>query len=86
MGVYAFRIELVIPAFVNPLIQLPPGTSLGSVGPTGSFQLVGLYSPTWVECLITLGMFALIALAIAVGYRRLRVDRAIREAAEHVGD
>jgi molybdopterin-containing oxidoreductase family membrane subunit len=86
IGVYAFRIELVIPAFVNPLIQLPPGTSLGSVGAAGSFQLVGQYSPTWVEYLITIGLFAAAALAIAIGYRRFRVDRAIEEGASHVGD
>jgi len=86
MGVYAFRIELVVPAFVNPLIQLPPGTALGAVSSGGSFQLVGHYSPTWVEYLITLGIFALIALAIAIGYRLCRVDHAIRESADHVAD
>ncbi len=86
MGVYAFRIELVVPAFVNPLIQLPPGTALGSLSPGGSFQLVGHYSPTWVEYLITLGMFALIALAIAIGYRLFRVDHAIEESADHAAD
>ncbi len=86
MGVYAFRIELVIPAFVNPLIQLPPGTSLGAVSTSGSFQLIGHYSPTWVEYLITLGLFALTALAISIGYRRLHLGRNIQEAAEHVAD
>ncbi len=86
MGVYAFRIELVIPAFVNPLIQLPPGTSLGAVSASGTFQLVGHYSPTWVEYLITVGLFAFTALAIMIGYRRLRLGRTIEEAAEHVAD
>lgn len=86
MGVYAFRIELVIPAFVNPLIQLPPGIALGSISSGTSFQLIGHYSPTWVEYLITLGMFALAALAIAIGYRRFHVDREIQEAVKHVSD
>jgi molybdopterin-containing oxidoreductase family membrane subunit len=80
VGVYAFRIELVVPGFVNPLIQLPPGTAIGTTGFASSFQLIGRYFPTWVEYAITAGMFALIALAIAFGYRRLGIERAIAQA------
>lgn len=72
IGVYAFRIELVVIGFVNPLTQFPPGIALGTPVPTGTpFQLVGQYRPTWVEYLIVIGLTALFATIITIGYRRL---------------
>lgn len=72
LGVYAFRIELVVIGFINPLTQFPPGNALGTFTPgTSSFQLVGRYWPTWVEYSIVLGLFALFAAIVTVGYRRL---------------
>ncbi len=71
-GVYAFRIELVVIGFVNPLTQFPPGNALGTFTPGASpFQLVGRYWPTWVEYSIILGLFALFAAIMTVGYRSL---------------
>lgn len=71
-GVYAFRVELVVIGFVNPLIQFPPGNALGTFTPgTSSFQFVGRYWPTWVEYSIILGLFALFGAIMTVGYRRL---------------
>ncbi len=72
VGVFAFRIELVVIGFINPLTQFPPGNALGTFTPaTSSFQLVGRYSPTWVEYSIVLGLIALFGAIMTVGYRRL---------------
>lgn len=72
VGVYAFRIELVVIGFINPLTQFPPGNALGTFTPGAtSFQLVGRYWPTWVEYSIVLGLFALFGAIMTVGYRRL---------------
>jgi dimethyl sulfoxide reductase membrane subunit len=71
-GVYAFRIELVVIGFINPLTQFPPGNALGTYNPeTSSFQLVGRYWPTWVEYSIVLGLLALFGAITTVGYRHL---------------
>jgi dimethyl sulfoxide reductase membrane subunit len=73
VGVYAFRIELVVGGMLTPLLHLPPGIALGttSVG-QGSFQYNGIYHPTWVEYSIIAGLMALLAGVISVGYRWLR--------------
>ncbi len=85
VGVYAFRIELIVPGFINPLIQLPPGIALGTFTPGASpFQLVGHYSPTIVEYLIVVGLLCLTALAIAWGYHAFRVGESIESEVPHV--
>lgn len=74
VGVYAFRIELVVVGFVNPLTQYPPGISTGTFNTaTPTFQLIGHYSPTWVEYAIVLGLCALLAAIVTFGYRYLRL-------------
>jgi len=76
--IFIYRIELVVPAFVNPLVQYPPGTSVGvpsasysssiaGYSPGFSFQLVGTYFPSSVEWLIALGIVAGAALLIVLG-------------------
>jgi molybdopterin-containing oxidoreductase family membrane subunit len=76
LGVFAYRIELVGAGLVRPLIQLAPGTSLGTqtAGST-AFQFQGIYHPTWVEYTITAGLLALLALLVTLGYRWLHVMR-----------
>lgn len=77
-GVYVFRIELVVIGFVNPLTQYPPGNAIGTYNTSSSsFQLVGRYSPTWVEYGIVLGLVALFGAIMTVGYRRLHLSRAV---------
>ena len=73
VGVYAFRIELVIGGMLRPLLHLAPGNALGSyrLGQT-SFQLDGVYHPTWVEYGIVVGLAAFLSLLITLGYRWLR--------------
>jgi molybdopterin-containing oxidoreductase family membrane subunit len=74
VGVYAYRIELVVGGLVRPIMQLPPGIAKGSYqGDKASFVYTGTYHPTWVEISIVVGMFALLATFITIGYRRLKV-------------
>lgn len=73
VGVYAFRIELVVGGLLKPLLSLAPGVALGSyqLG-SSSFQLTGVYHPTWVEYSIVAGLAAFLALLITLGYRWLK--------------
>jgi len=72
VGVYIFRIELVVIGFINPLTQYPPGNALGTYNSsTTSFQLVGHYAPTWVEYGIVIGLVALFAGILTFGFQRL---------------
>jgi molybdopterin-containing oxidoreductase family membrane subunit len=73
VGVYAFRIELVVGGMLKPLLHFPPGNAIGSYesGVT-SFQYVAVYHPTWVEYGIVTGLVAFLALLITLGYRQLR--------------
>jgi len=73
VGVYAFRIELVVGGMLRPLLRLAPGNALGSykLGQT-VFQFDGVYHPTWVEYAIVTGLVAFLSLLILVGYRWLR--------------
>ena len=73
IGVYAFRIELVVGGMIKPLLQLPPGNAIGTYtsGQT-SFQYQGIYHPTWVEYGIVAALAAFLALLITLGYRWLR--------------
>jgi len=73
VGVYAFRIELVVGGMLKPLLHLPPGIAIGTFRSTQtSFQFTGIYHPTWVEYSIVVGLMALLALLITLGYRWLR--------------
>jgi len=73
VGVYAFRIELVVGGMIKPLLHLPPGIAIGTYKITQtSFQFTGMYHPTWVEYSIVAGLMALLALLVTLGYRWLR--------------
>jgi molybdopterin-containing oxidoreductase family membrane subunit len=73
VGVYAFRIELVVGGMIKPLLHLPPGIAVGTYKVTQtSFQFTGVYHPTWVEYSIVVGLMGLLALLITLGYRWLR--------------
>lgn len=70
IGVYSFQIVLIPVGMANPLIQLAPGNSLGTYDPGVSvFQYRGLYAPTWVEYFIILGLLALGALLLMIGWK-----------------
>ncbi|MGD0197294.1 MAG: NrfD/PsrC family molybdoenzyme membrane anchor subunit [Solirubrobacteraceae bacterium] len=73
VGVYAFRIELVVGGLLKPILWFAPGVSIGSSGiGSSSFQLTGAYHPTWVEYSIVLGTVAFLVLLLTVGYKWLR--------------
>ena len=77
-GVYSFQTELMTVGMANPLIQLPPGISIGTFAAgMSSFQLTGSYTPTWVEYLIVLGLGAVCALLITLGYRYFNIKEAL---------
>jgi molybdopterin-containing oxidoreductase family membrane subunit len=81
VGVFAFRIDLIVGGFINPLVSYTPGIALGTYTSTAaSFQLQGSYQPTWVEYGIVVGLVALFAVLVTTGYRRLHVMRAQAEA------
>jgi Ni/Fe-hydrogenase subunit HybB-like protein len=64
----------VVLGFVNPLTQFPPGNAVGTYNAqTSSFQLIGRYHPTWVEIGIVLGLVALFAALVTIGYEKLHV-------------
>jgi molybdopterin-containing oxidoreductase family membrane subunit len=76
--VFFYRLELVIPGFVNPLVQYPPGTSIGVPGfsyspsisgysPGFSFQLVGSYFPSPIEWAIVTGILSGAILLVTLG-------------------
>ncbi|MGO9196174.1 MAG: NrfD/PsrC family molybdoenzyme membrane anchor subunit [Acidimicrobiales bacterium] len=86
IGVLAFRIELVVIGFINPLTQYPPGNAVGTYNPTTtSFQLIGRYHPTWVEYGIILGLVAFFATIVTVGYQRLHLMRPALDVGGHGG-
>jgi len=57
--VFLFRIELVIPGFAEPLIDYPPGVSIGELTHTHTpFSRIGMYFPSLIEIAITVGILA----------------------------
>ena len=82
VGVYAFRIELVVGGLLTPLLHLPPGIALGSYQANqSSFEVFGVYHPTWVEYAIVTGVLVFLSLLITLGYRWLRVGKQDEELA-----
>jgi dimethyl sulfoxide reductase membrane subunit len=81
VGVYAFRVELVVGGLLKPILWFAPGVSLGgtNIGAT-SFQLTGSYHPTWVEYSIVAGLLAFLALLLTLGYAWLKSIGEPREA------
>ncbi len=73
VGVYAFRVELVVGGLLKPILSLAPGIAIGSYqNGVSPFQVTGSYHPTWVEYAIVLGVTAFLALLITLGYRWLK--------------
>lgn len=75
--VFFYRLNLIVPGFVSPLIQYPPGIAIGggvsaSYAIAGnSFQIIGQYFPSAIEWEITAGFLAGVALLILLGMRHL---------------
>jgi molybdopterin-containing oxidoreductase family membrane subunit len=73
--VFIYRLDLVIPAYVNPLVQFPPGTSIGEfVQGSSSFMLAGSYFPTVIEWAIVMAILAASLLLLTIAYRILPLN------------
>jgi len=68
VGVFAYRVELILPEFAAPLASLPPRRVLGTCIPgASSYAVRGAYSPTWVEYAVTGAMIAPRAFIVIIG-------------------
>lgn len=71
LGVFCKRIWLMFTGFANPNLQggwgITLGTTAAQAGPIDNmWSLVGVYAPTLPEIVITVGVFALVGLALMV--------------------
>jgi dimethyl sulfoxide reductase membrane subunit len=74
LGVFAKRVNILMPGMYDPQIALDPGIPLGRAGQ--GFGIDTLYVPTWVEYGVMVGLFAFLALLITLGVRRWVVPQA----------
>jgi molybdopterin-containing oxidoreductase family membrane subunit len=74
LGVFAKRVNILMPGMYDPQIALAPGIPLGRPGQ--GFAVDALYVPTWVEYGVMVGLFAFLALLITLGVRRWVVPQA----------
>ena len=74
LGVFAKRVNILMPGMYDPQIALEPGIPLGRAGE--GFGIDTLYVPTWVEYGVMVGLFAFLALLITLGVRRWVVPQA----------
>ncbi len=68
LGVFAKRVNILMPGMYDPQVSLAPGIPLGRPGQ--GFGIDELYSPTWVEYGVVIGITAFAATLITVGVRR----------------
>ncbi len=68
LGVFAKRVNILMPGMYEPQINLPPGQSGNATGQ--AFTLDLLYVPTWVEYGVVIGIGAFAATLITLGVRR----------------
>jgi dimethyl sulfoxide reductase membrane subunit len=68
LGVFAKRVNILMPGMYEPQIGLPPGIPAGRAGQ--GFELGALYAPTWVEYGVVVGIGAFAATLVTIGVRR----------------
>lgn len=68
LGVFAKRVNILMPGMYEPQVSLAPGIPLGRPGQ--GFGIDQLYSPTWVEYGVVIGITAFSATLITIGVRR----------------
>ncbi len=74
LGVFAKRINILLPGLYEPLIGMAPGIPGGRPGQP--FSDVPAYVPTWVELGVTAGIFAFAATLISLGIHHLVAGQA----------
>lgn len=69
VGIYVHRIEIILVGLGNAPLPYGPGTALGTQAGADatSFAVASQYTPTAVEVVIVVGLFALAALLLTVG-------------------
>lgn len=78
LGVFAKRVDILMPAMYDPQIDLEPGIPAGRVGQ--GFATDMLYVPTWVEYGVVIGILAFAGLLVTVGVRRYVLPHDVGEA------
>jgi dimethyl sulfoxide reductase membrane subunit len=73
LGVFAKRVNILIPGMFEPLVGMAPGTPGGRPGQP--FTASPAYLPTWVEYGVLIGIAAFAAALITIGVRRFVVPR-----------
>ncbi|HSK25211.1 MAG TPA: NrfD/PsrC family molybdoenzyme membrane anchor subunit [Egicoccus sp.] len=68
LGVFAKRVNILMPGMYEPQVSLAPGIPLGRPGQ--GFGIDELYVPSWVEYGVVVGILAFSAALITVGVRR----------------
>jgi dimethyl sulfoxide reductase membrane subunit len=76
LGVFAKRINILIPGMYEPLVGMAPGIPAGRPGQP--FEPAASYVPTWVEWGVLAGILAFAAAVITVGVRYLVVPEQAR--------
>jgi dimethyl sulfoxide reductase membrane subunit len=82
LGVFAKRINILMPGMYDPQVSMAPGIPLGRPGQ--GFGIDELYVPTWVEYGVVIGITAFAATLITIGVRRWVIPR--EEAAGQPGE
>ena len=68
LGVFAKRINIIMPGFAGLNVQAAPGISTGEiVAGTGPFAMAASYAPTATEIAVTLGVLAMVAFVVTLG-------------------
>jgi dimethyl sulfoxide reductase membrane subunit len=78
LGVFAKRVNILMPGMYEPQVSMAPGIPLGRPGQ--GFGIDNLYVPTWVEYGVVIGITAFAATLITIGVRRWVVPREEAEA------
>ncbi len=68
LGVFAKRINILLPGMFKPLVGLEPGIPGGRPGQ--DFTAAAGYAPTWVEIAVVVGILCAAAALITAGVRR----------------
>lgn len=69
LGVFAKRVNILLPGMYEPLVGMEPGIPGGRPGQP--FDASPAYAPTWVEYGVVIGIFAFGAALVTVGIHRL---------------
>ena len=73
LGVFAKRVDILMPGMYDPQVSMAPGIPAGR--PDQGFIIDELYIPTWVEYGVVIGIAAFAGALITIGVRRFVLPR-----------